>query len=149
MPSQELTGAGEREHVEGVGALPGAVGEFDVTELPDQREGAQLPTTEGAMAMAAGTAGAAAAGIGAAAYEAKQKAKDYGKFTAIIVHIITDMALLSSVNLEPSAGHEDDRDHGPQYPSFARTARCAAIRALIWCRIIARQSYRARRRCAP
>ena len=34
MPSSELTGAGEHEFSEGVGALPGRVDEFDVTELP-------------------------------------------------------------------------------------------------------------------
>ena len=44
MPSSELTGAGEHEFSEGVGALPGRVDESDVTELPGQENGTTFQT---------------------------------------------------------------------------------------------------------
>lgn len=56
LPSTELMGAPAREHVGGVGALPGAVNESAVPKLPEERSGNQIPTLAGAAVTAKETA---------------------------------------------------------------------------------------------
>jgi len=60
MPSTELTGVGQREHVGGAGPLPGAVGEPGVAELPDAKHKSVPASGAGMFSSAAGALAGAA-----------------------------------------------------------------------------------------
>ncbi|CAL1697560.1 unnamed protein product [Somion occarium] len=72
LPSTELTGQGSREHVAGVGSLPGNVSETSVARLPDDRSQTVTPTPGGTL----GGVGAGA-GLGAAAATFATKTKTF------------------------------------------------------------------------
>jgi hypothetical protein len=77
LPSTELTGAGTSEHVGGVGALPGRVNEAGITNLPDERSGADATHATTAASIGstrdyvAGTAAVAAAAVARGTNQAK------------------------------------------------------------------------------
>ena len=47
FPTREITGAGTREHVGGVGSLPGPVNESAVPKLPEERHTDEIFTLPG------------------------------------------------------------------------------------------------------
>lgn len=84
LPSTELTGAGAREHVGGVGALPGSLAESSVTKLPDERTGTAIPATVAGAAVAATEAAKGTAEkVQNTAYDAKDRVTHGGHTTAI------------------------------------------------------------------
>ncbi|EPQ54573.1 hypothetical protein GLOTRDRAFT_129923 [Gloeophyllum trabeum ATCC 11539] len=60
LPSTEVNGARPSEHVDGVGALPGRIGEAGVAKLPDEREPQEKQSTLAGVAVTAGEKAAAA-----------------------------------------------------------------------------------------
>ncbi|GJE89119.1 hypothetical protein PsYK624_052130 [Phanerochaete sordida] len=75
LPSTELAGQFAGERTDGAGALPGPVGESEVSKLPDERN-ATVPTAGTMAATAVGAAGVAAGTAAGYGYSAAQSAKD-------------------------------------------------------------------------